>query len=148
LIRIMANTNALKEIEQYVRSWCLSKYGVEFENQEKELRLITGGLHKFDVVSKDGTIVAGIKTSALRENGKVGVGVIKSTFTELYFLSLIKASTKLMILTNKGYYEHFEKISRGKVADVIKIIHCPLPQDAQEKIAIVHRNCRKEIGRR
>lgn len=39
----MANTNVLKNVEQYVRRWCLNKYGIEFENQEKRLCLITGG---------------------------------------------------------------------------------------------------------
>ena len=144
----MANTNALKQIESYVRHWCLSEYGIEFEDYEKEVRLITGGVHKFDIVSKDGSIVAGVKTSALRDNKKVSAGVIKSTFTELYFLSIIKATTRLMILTDKGYCDYFRKISNGKVADGIEIIHCPLPQEIAKDIATVHRNCRREIGKK
>ena len=144
----MANTNALKDIERYVRHWCSSKYGTEIEDYEKKIQLVTGSVHRFDVVAKDGSIIAGIKTSALRIDGKVSTGVIKSTFTELYFLSLISAPKKLMILTDKGYYEYFRKISNGKVADGIEIIHCPLPKEIEKDIAIVHRNCREEIGKK
>jgi hypothetical protein len=145
----MANTNVLKIIaEPYVRSWCSSRYGIEFEDCEKELRLITGGIHRFDVVAKDGSVVAGVKTSALRDDGGVSGGVIKSTFAELYFLSIVKAAVKLMILTDKDYCEHFRRISKGKVAEGIEIIHCPLPKEIEENIAAVHQNCRKEIGKR
>jgi len=144
----MANTNALKEIEQYVRNWCSNKYGTRFEDYEKEVRLVTGGIHRFDVVAKDGSIIAGIKTSALRENGRVGAGVIKSTFTELYFLSLVKADKRLMVLTDKEYCAYFQKISNGKVADGIEIIYCSLPKEVEGNISIVHNNCRKEIGKR
>ncbi len=109
---------------------------------------MTGGIHRFDVVAKDGSVIAGIKTSALRENGRVSAGVIKSTFTELYFLSLIRATKRLMILTDKGYCAYFRKISNGKVADGIEIIYCPLSKEAKENISAVHNNCRKEIGKK
>lgn len=145
----MANTNALKTLaEPYVRRWCSSKYGIEFEDFEKEIRLVTGGVHRFDAVSRDGSVVAGIKTSTLRDNGQVSAGVIKSTFTELYFLSLIKANTKLMILTDKGYYEYFRRISEGKIAQGVEIIHCPLSKEIKEQIYVVHDNCRREIGKK
>ncbi len=144
----MANTNVLKEIERYVREWCSRKYGIDLEDHEKSLRLTTGGVHRFDVVSKDGTIIAGIKTSAMRENERVSVGVIKSTFAELYFLSLVKASKKLMILTDKSYCEHFRRISNGKVADGIEIVNCTLPKDIEANVVAVHKNCRKEIGKK
>ncbi len=145
----MANTNTLKSIaEPYVRSWCSTKYGVGFEDCEKELRLITGGVHRFDVVSKDRSIVAGVKTSTLRDNGKVSSGVIKSTYTELYFLSLLRCDMKLMILTDKGYCGHFTRVSKGRIAKGIKIIHCPLPKDIEKIIVDVHKICRGEIGKR
>ncbi len=142
----MANTNLLKTLaEPYVRRWLSSKYDIDFYDYEKELRLITGGVHRFDIVSKDGSIIAGIKTSALRDNGRVGTGVIKSTFTELYFLSLTKAKTKLMILTDKGYYEYFRKVSKGKVDRGIEIIFCYLPKSIKDKIKEVHKTCSEEI---
>lgn len=144
----MANTNLLKDIEHYVRHWCSKKYGIEFETNEKEIQLVTGGIHRFDVVAKDGSVIAGVKTSTLRENGRVGVGTIKSTFTELYFLSLVKANKRLMILTDQGYYTHFRKVSNAKVAEGIEIIYCPLPEEIERNIAIIHKNCREEIGKK
>lgn len=144
----MANTNILKDVEQHVRRWCFKKYDIKFHDHEKEIRLLSGGVHRFDVMAKDGSIVAGIKTSALRDNGTVGAGVIKSTYTELYFLSLVNAAKKLMILTDEGYCKHFRRISKGKVADGIEIIHCPLPRMLRGSVATVHKNCRKEIGKK
>lgn len=145
----MANTNALKKlVEPCGRRWCSLEYGIDFEDYEKEIGLLTGGRHKFDIVSKDGSVVAGIKTSAMRNNGKVSPMVIKSTYTELYFLSLVKASIKLMILTDENYYEHFRRISEGKIADGIEIIICPLSGEIRESVAVVHDNCRREIGKK
>ncbi len=146
----MANTILLKNVvEPYVRDWLSKEYSIELENQEIELPLITGGFHRFDIVSKDRTIVAGIKTSPLR-NMTLGVssGVIKSNFAELYFLSLSAAKRKFMILTNKGFYDFFIKKSSGRVARGIEIIYCPLPEEIQDQVNIVHEVCRKEIGKK
>jgi len=148
----MANTHLLKTlVEPYVRRWLSQKYNVEFEGHEKEMRLVTGGVHRFDAVSKDGSIIAGIKTSALRSDTTkrpIGVGVIKSTFTELYYLSIVNAKRKLMVLTDKGFYDLFCKESKGKVSTGIEIIHCQLSQEILDKICVVHDTCRKEIGKR
>jgi hypothetical protein len=88
----MARTNELKDlVEPYVRTWLSKNYGIAFEPFELALTLVTGGTHKFDVVSQARAIIAGIKTHAVRPTGKVGVGPIKSAFTKLYFLSLVEA---------------------------------------------------------
>lgn len=144
----MADTNILKCIEQHVREWCKIKYATECEDSEIELRLVTGGAHRFDIVSKNRSIIGGMKTSALRDNGKIGGGVIKSTYAELYYLNLIDAAIKVMILTDEGYYKYFRRIATGKVAGGIEIVHCSLPREIQEKVAAVHRACRKEIGKK
>jgi len=148
----MANTNKLKTlVEPYVRAWLATKHDIEIKDHEKEMLLVTGGLHRFDIVSTDGSVVAGIKTSALRDKtskGVVGTGVIKSTFTELYFLSLVKAKKKYMILTDKGFYEYFIEYSIGKVATGIEIIHCPLSEEIYARIKDVHERCRNEIGKK
>ncbi|MDO8747734.1 MAG: hypothetical protein Q7J72_01280 [Candidatus Omnitrophota bacterium] len=145
----MANTTGLKNpVEQYVRDWCSRSFGVAVEDSEKEIRLVTGGVHRFDVVAKDRSLVAGIKTSSLRDNGRVGTGTIKSTYTEIYFLSIVKADKKLMILTDKRYCDYFQGKSKGKIVQDVEIIYCPLPKRLAEEVAAVHKECRKEIGKR
>lgn len=148
----MANTSLLKTlIEPYVRSWLSRTFSIEFELAEIPIRLSTGGLHRFDAVSKDRTIIAGIKSSGLRNYKSklpIGVGVIKSTFTELYFLSLVKADKKLLILTDEKYYKHFLRVSDGKVAKGIEIIYCSLTNEILAKTASVHKSCSNEIGKK
>lgn len=115
------------------------------------MRLVTGGVHRFDAVSKDRTIIAGIKSSVLRgyvSRMPVGVGVIKSTFTELYFLSLVKAKKRFLILTDEKFYKHFLRASEGKVAENIEILNCNLSEEILAKIADVHKNCSSEIGKK
>ena len=145
----MANTNDLKTlVELYVRDWLTNKYHQPFEERELPLKLITGGEHKFDTISKDQTIVGGIKAISLREIGGVGAGAIKSAFTELYFLSLVKAERKLLVLTNKGFYELFKRRALGKVLPDTEVIYCELPKILSDRVAEVHKNASAEIGKR
>lgn len=147
----MANASDLKNlIEPYVRNWLAKRYQTSFEEHEKALELLTGGRHRFDAMSKDNLIVAGIKASAERESGskrRVGAGAIKSAFTELYFLSLIQAKKKLLVLTNRGFYEIFKRRSKGKVWPDTEVLYCSLPKKLAAIAAAASRNARKEIGK-
>ena len=148
-VKAMANTNELKNlIEPYVRKRLTDKYGNLFEEKEMPLKLKTGGLHKFDVISKDRTIVGGIKANSLRKDGKVGAGVIKSIFTELYFLSLVEAKRKVLILTNKGFYELFKRRSSGQILPDTDLIYCKLSKELESRVAGIHKISSGEIGKR
>lgn len=148
----MANTNLLKTlVEPYVREWVSREYKISISSKETEIKLVSGGMHRFDVVSDDGTLVGGVKTSPLRPSSSgptVSPGTIKSTYTELYFLSLANAKKKLMILTDRDYYKKFVRDSRGKVAGGIEIVYCPLNDQIRHKITAIHEECRREIGKR
>lgn len=145
----MANTNELKNvIEPYVRGRLTDKYGKSFEEREVSLKLKTGGRHRFDIVSQDHTIVGGIKATSLREDGGVGAGAIKSIFTELYFLSIVEAKKKILILTNKGFYDLFKRRSAGKILPDTEVIYCQLPKDLGDKVAGIHKMASGEIGKR
>jgi hypothetical protein len=103
----MANTNLIKsKIHPYVRSWLRTKYGVEFGRNALPLRDCEGK-HEFDAVSPDGKIVAEIKTASGRTSGgKHPSGKRASAFEQLYFLSLAKADTKLLIITDAEFFEN------------------------------------------
>ena len=113
----MSNTNDLKKVEPYVRVWLRREYGERFIPKEVKLKLRTGGEHKFDAVSVDHSIVAGIKSNSPRpgKKRKVGVGPIDSSLVELYYLSLVNAKKKLLIFTNKDFYEVLKRRLNGKV---------------------------------
>ena len=147
----MADTRLLKDrIEPHVRKWLTQKYNLKFESQEIALKLITGGQHRFDAVSKDRSMVAGIKSSRLRNyksKRSIGTGTIKAVFTELYYLSLVEVNRKALILTNKGFYDLFCKKSKGKVAKGIEILYCPLTEEIEAETLRIHDACSREIGK-
>ncbi|MBI2099299.1 hypothetical protein HYT45_02700 [Candidatus Uhrbacteria bacterium] len=147
----MADTTKLKTIiEPYVREWLKDKYHKSFEEKELPLKLITGGQHGFDIVSKDEdqTIIGGIKAHSLNKNGKIKSGQMKSVFAELYFLSLIKAKKKLLIFTNKKFHQNFLERTKGQILPDIKIKYCPLSKDLEDKAAQIHKDSSDEIGKK
>ncbi len=145
----MANTHDLKRlVEPFVRNWLQELFCIPFENRELPLQLTSGGLHCFDTVSTDRSVIAGIKTSQMRPKGDVGVGTVKSAYTELYFLSLVEAEHKLLVLTDRGFWSFFTKQSAGRVAPGVEIRHCPLPPDLAVRVAEVWRSASNEIGKR
>lgn len=145
----MANTRILsKLIEPYIRESLRQETGCEFYNRDVKLNLVTGGSHKFDIVSLDKDIVGDIKSNQIRENGSVGVGVKKSIYFDIYMLSLVEAKRKLLVLTSKDFYNLFKRISVGKVPDDIEIILVELPDDIKVKVKKIHGLSSSEIGKK
>ncbi len=59
----MANTRVHNEAENWVRTrWMPKQFGCAFA--EQQVKLISGGVFKFDAVNDDGQIIASISTSA------------------------------------------------------------------------------------
>lgn len=145
----MANTKILsKLIEPYIRERLRQKIGCDFYSKDIKLSLITGGEHRFDIVSLDKNIVGDIKSNHVRANGKVGTGVKKSIYFDIYMLSLIKAKRKIMVLTNKDFYNFFKRVSTGKVLDDIEIVLIELSDDLKINTQEAHDCVRNEIGKR
>jgi hypothetical protein len=144
----MANTNLLKSVEPLVRPWAADQYQRPIEDGEVALELISGGRHKFDVVSVDRTLVGGVKASRARPDGTAGTGVIKSLFTELYFLTLVVADVKLLVLTDPALYRYFLRQARGRIAPGIEVIEFTMPEEMTALLAPVHEASSSEIGKR
>ena len=144
----MANTNLLKSVEPLVRRWAAVEYRRPIEDGELALELVSGGRHKFDVVSVDRTLVGGVKANRARVDGKAGTGVIKSLFTELYFLSLVEAEIKLLVLSDPALYRYFLRQARGRIAPGIEVIEFALPEEMKALLAPVHESSSGEIGKR
>jgi hypothetical protein len=100
----VADTRYLTTVaEAHVREVLSARYGVKFD--KRRLSLITGGLHEFDGVSEDGTIVTSVKTSSgLTSGGNVPAAKLKDSIAELYFLGLVEAPTRQLILTTPGFH--------------------------------------------
>jgi hypothetical protein len=64
---------------------------------------------------------------------------------ELYFLSLVRAPTKLLILTSPEFHELFLRGMKDKIAPGIEVVPMPLPAEIQAKVAAVQRAASDEI---
>lgn len=150
----MAKTTELRtKIEPFIRKGLGEIYpGHTFTEKTLPLRRKKDGtyaVHNFDAVSEDNSIVASIKChSWLTSGGKRPAGKIGEIYESLYFLGLVKANTKLLILTDREAYDGFLKVSDGKIAKDIEIRLCLLPPQLQLLVTNVHREASQEMSRR
>ena len=146
----MAKTTELRKVEVFVRKELEKSYpGHTFLEKALPLRKKRDGtyaVHRFDAVSEDNTIVASIKShSWLTSGGKSPGGKIGQIYQSLYFLSLVDAKTKLLILTDREAYEGFLVVSNGKVAEGVEIKLCPLPPELQLLVTKVQQKASQEM---
>jgi hypothetical protein len=144
----VANTNLIKsKIHPYVRTWLKDQYSIEFGKNALPLRDCKGK-HEFDAVSSNGKIVAEIKTaSGWTSGGKHPSGKRASAFEQLYFLSLVKADIKLLIITDAEFLEIMKARTTGIVPADIKLMKCPLPPHLAEIVHSITSEASKEIDR-
>ena len=144
----MANTNLIKsKIHPYVRSWLKDQYGVEFGKNALPLRHCEGK-HEFDAVSSNGNIVAEIKTaSGWTSGGKHPSGKRASAFEQLYFLSLVEADKKLLVITDAEFLEIMKARTAGIVPADIELVKCPLPPNLAAIVRSITNEASKEIDR-
>ena len=147
----MADTTYIKKVvEPWVRDWLSKRFtGHRFNSRKLPLSNITQDvprIHEFDAVSEDGTIVTGIKGHSFKTSGgKLPSGKYHSLYQELYFLSLIKATIKFLIITNEDMYRDFKNKSKGKIADGIELMFCQLPESIQQQVRRVTDKASKEM---
>lgn len=145
----MADTRLLKShVEPFVREWLSNRFGVSFNKKVLPLKRAGAGhgKHEFDAVSDDGKIVAGIKSSSGKTTGGKGPsGKKHSAYEELYFLSLIEADKKLLVLTDPEFFKLFSSDAEGKIAPGIELLFCPLSSDLQGLVRELRRKASSEI---
>jgi hypothetical protein len=146
----VADTRYLKSIvEDCVRAWLEVKFGQPFRPQFLPLIGVQGKsrLHEFDAVSKDDSIVCGVKTASWKTSGnKRGSGKVQGAYTELYFLNLVQAKQKCLILTDPQFYRCFQRETDGRLVMGVTLLHCPLPAELCTEIAKIRKTSRCELG--
>lgn len=142
----MADTSYLKrEVEQYVREQLATEFGVPF--RPKVLTLDTGGTHEFDAVSADGVVVAAIKAaSGLTSGGKNPSGKIKTAIAELYYLSLVSAPVRLLILTNPEFHALLSRDVVGRLAPGLALKLVPLPTEMAKRVRQIQDEASREVS--
>jgi ABC-type microcin C transport system duplicated ATPase subunit YejF len=110
-------------IEKLVRE----KLGEMFGTKFRKSKLITGydskkrpQLHEFDLISENMDIIGEIKS------GKCTRTNYNLALVDCFYLSKIKATTKLMVFTDKELYEYFKDNSEGVISkDICAILVLP-----------------------
>jgi hypothetical protein len=143
----MANTSYLRyTVEPWVRGELSNRYGQQFE--ARVLTLAPGGTHEFDAVAADLSTVASIKASSgLTSGGNHPSGKVATCLNEVYYLTLVDARTRLLVLTNPQFHDIFLRAMTGKIAAGIDVLLVPLPRQMQATVDGVTRQASDEMSR-
>lgn len=145
----MANTEPLKrEVEDFIRTKLARRFGVNFEKRKVPLAhvLPPRGVHEFDAVAADGSVIAGIISSAPRTSGgKRNVGAVHHATGELYYLSLAHAGRKLLICTDPEFHELMRSVMKGRLAKGLELVPIRLSPRIERLVRGVRRKASKEI---
>lgn len=130
----MADTTFYKtHVEPFVRRQLKAIHGMPFES--RVLTLITGGTHEFDAVSLDGSLVASIKSlSGKTKRGKRPAAKYSTCLAELYFLSLVGAPKRVLVLTTPEWHTMFERYIDGRLAPGLSIELLKLSPELQAQV--------------
>ena len=142
----MADTRYLKtEVESYIRSRLAGEFKVSFASRDVALR--TGGIHEFDAVAADDSVIGAIKTAGgPTSSGGNPSGKIKDCEAELYCLTLVEASTKLLILTSPPFYRVLTNRLRDRLADGIQLKLIELPPAMQAEVERIQGRASGEVS--
>lgn len=147
----MADTRVLKnQVEPYVRKQLEEKFGQPFAKQFLPVGQRADGsqaTHEFDAVSIDGRIVAGIKSSSGKTSGgRRPSGKIAAAYKELYFLSLVKAERRILVLTDPEFYRILESDCDGKLATGLELMLIPLPPELEKRVQAMREVASQEMS--
>lgn len=130
----MANTSYYKtHVEPYVRGELQRLHARTFSSQV--LRLSPGGTHEFDAVAEDGSVIASIKSlSGNTSGGKRPAGKYAACLAELYFLTLVKAPRRMLVLTTPSLHTMFARYMQGRLHPGLEIELIVVPPEIQAEI--------------
>jgi hypothetical protein len=131
----MADSRIQLEIENWIRmQWLPPKYGQPFI--PCRLRLNTGGFFDFDAVSSDGLIVANISTSsALTARNKPGIAKMQKLRSDILFLLMVEAKTRLIILSEKDMFDQcLREKKAGRIPQEIEFVNAEIPESLKDRL--------------
>ena len=140
----MANTSALQQAIEWVRRDLGEQYQTVFT--KSSVRLQTGGRHTFNAVAADGSLVATVTNhSGVTSGGKRPVGKIKSAIADLYWLSLVDAPQRSLVVTNRDFLIILEFELKGALTEGLSLVHVELPADLAAAVASVSKAASDEM---
>ncbi|MCY4350408.1 MAG: hypothetical protein OXC25_11240 [Thiotrichales bacterium] len=144
--REMADTRVQTKVEDWVRcEWMSERFGQRFSRER--LGLSSGGVFDFDAVSSDGSIVANISTSGSRTaSGKHAVGKMLKVRSDIFFLLLVQADRKLVLLTERDMYDRWlSEVESGRVPASIEFVHVDIPDHLETQLQASRRAASREV---
>lgn len=140
----MANTAPLQQAIEWVRRDLGERHKTVFTKAPVHLR--TGGIHTFNAVATDGSLVATVTNhSGVTSGGKKPVGKIKSAIADLYWLSLVDAPQRSLVVTNHDFLTILEIELKGALVERLSLVHVELPADLAADVARVSRAASDEM---
>ena len=142
----MADTTILKyKVEPWIRDTWLPKQpefsGIKFTSCDLPLHPGGGFKGKFEFDAVDASKTIAVCISANRKNS----GVIHKIRADMLFLLLADVKRRIVVVTNKILFEHFEQERRnGRVPEKIQFLHAQLPRDLQKQVDEVWEKSSKE----
>ncbi len=143
----MADTRIQLEVEDWVRrDWMPKKYGQGF--RKNRVPLSSGGVFDFDAVSTDKSIVANISTSgATTAGGKNAAGKLMKIRSDMFFLLLVKAERRIIILTERDMYDRcLKEVDNGRVPTAIEIARVEIPEELSLKLQEARKVASDEVS--
>lgn len=144
----MADSRVQLEAEDWVRTrWLPQRFGQSFD--KKRLLLVSGGVFEFDAVSTDRAIVASISTSgATTARGKNAVGKFMKIRSDMYFLMLVDAPRRVVVLTEADMFEACQKENEaGRIPDCIEFVHAQIPNELRTLLTASRLTASLEVSR-
>jgi hypothetical protein len=137
----MADTTYLKKVvEPFIREKLADEYGISFES-----RILT--LTTVDAVSEDLKIVGAIKTAGGKTaTGRIPSGKIKDSLAELYYLTLVSASERLLILTSPEFYKIMENLLKGRLAPGLTLKLIELSGEIEKEVEKIKKRASVEVS--
>jgi hypothetical protein len=141
----MADTAGMQQAIAYVREELSRELGSDVDKRRVKLR--SGGSRTFNAVSSDHQMIATITNmSGLTSGGKKPVGKLKNAISELYYLSLVDAPHRVLIVTSPDFFELITGEMSGAIADGLEIRHVPLPPALVAEISAVSARASREFS--
>ena len=136
----MADTTFIKrEIEPYVREWLSKEFRGHKFDEKRILIHPSGGMHSFDAVSEDETIVGNILSNrAYTRTRRENTGGVRKALNDIQRLSLLPQSVQpVLVFTDGDFHDLVRRRSAGLRQSRIRMLVCPLGDHLQAELTKV-----------
>lgn len=146
----MADTSVQRKVEDWIVStWAEPQFGAAC--YKRRLSLTSGGVFEFDLVCEEKDVVGTVSTSKLAiPSGKMGVGKVTKIRSDIYFLLLVEADRRIVVLTEQDMFDWWKKeqIEKQRVPNNIEFMLVGLPHELRTELEASRKRSSDEVRAR